>query len=47
MITLSAHFLYVSSPDKAADIPVSEGVQENDPKYSDAEIVEALVPGDS
>ena len=29
---------------KAADISVSEGVQENNPKYLDAEVVEALVP---
>ena len=28
--------------DKAADIPFSEGVQETDPKYSVAEVVEAL-----
>ena len=32
---------------EAADIPVSEGVQETDPKYSDAEVVKALDPEDS
>ena len=32
---------------KAAKIPVSEGVQETDPKYSDAEVMEALYQEDS
>ena len=32
--------------DEAAEIPVAEGVQETNPKYSDAEVVEALVPED-
>ena len=33
--------------DEAVDIPVDEGVQETDPKYSVAEVVEALDPEDS
>ena len=34
----------LESAKKAADIPVAEGVQENYPKDSDAEVVEALDP---
>ena len=32
---------------KAAKIPVAEGVQETDPKYSDAEVMEVLYQEDS